>query len=254
MNVNFLKEKISHNIKKKIIFKRKKLLISALAICLSCFFISNANASDFSNEKNNSLCRKLKITEKEFYFSRFQLKELGNWVGLFRNNGKILATKKRFKKICLNKRTSNMNNLLKKNSQCDFKISNSICLGEIVEKITESDKWELKNSKLNLGEILLYRVNSINIKNDFFSLSKDSFILEENSTCFESIRKNSRFNPEIQSSSALLYTYPELSEFNSIKNYFLLDVPKGFVEASFSDKSGCKLSNNLKSNQKWFGY
>nr|UXY88443.1 sel1 repeat domain-containing protein [Cryptomonas curvata] len=254
MNENFLKGKFSDNIKKKIIFKRKKLLISALAICLSCLFISTATAGDFSRKKDDSLKQELKITEKEFHFNRFPIKTFGNWVGLFRNNNKILATKKRFKKICLNKRTSNLNNLLKKNSQYDFKISNPICLGEMVEKITESDRWGLKNSKLNLGEILLYRINLINIKSDFFSLSKDSLIFEENSTGFESIKISSRFNPEIQSSSALLYTYPELSEFNSLKNYFLLDVPKGFVEAGFSDKSGCKLSNNLKSDQKWFGY
>jgi hypothetical protein len=253
MNTGINNKKVSKNIKKKFT-KHKTMLFSSVAIFLSCIFWSKANAYQTLKNSKDNINSNILFEKQQLDFSRSKLKNFNNWIGFFRNTSKLLTSNRKFKKIISNKRIKNVNNLLNKTESCNIEKQSQLGLEDILSKLTETDKFRTKNSKWAIGEIILYRVKLLQINGYFSYFKKNNYSFEKISSDCELIQIKTRKSSETQFTSTLLHICPELNEINTHDSYILIDIPKGFVENDFSKKSGCKLSNNLKSNLKNFGY
>ena len=248
----FFDSKIMDSVTTKKTIKHRTSLFLSIALILSNLIWPKAYAWEIVENNKRNKSKSVIYLDNKSILTRSVLKKLNKWIGFLKNCSKILNTRKRIKVISLNKHTHNLKNLLKKTYKSHSKKKNLV-LGNIIGKISETDKIKIKTSKSILGEIVLYHVQLLELKKISF-FDKSNFKFKNFSLNFESVSIMSRKNPESQSSSALMHIYPEIKEFNLHDKNILLDIPRGIVETNFSEKSGCKLSTNLKLNHLTTGF
>ena len=115
----------------------------------------------------------------------------------------------------------------------------------LLEKVSEQEKNNIINKKINWGHLILGGVKIVEIIKNENSSEKKFKITPKTQVFLTSIKRNAISNPDSQSTMSLLSNFPEVKKINDLEKSILSDPLLGILNETFSLKNGSDLSQNL---------
>jgi len=178
------------------------------------------------------------VQRKKFKFVVCPKKYKKKWTGILKDNS-IFLYKKGFKFVSSTK----YKNFSKKNVISVKKNFELLHLGEMLEKIAESDKWNLNHSKIHLKDILVCQFDLLSNENSKF-FCKCNLKLKKKTLLQELFQSKLRNGSEDKKFFRLLTAYIRKKGKYS-KEIFLLDNAKNFLHVAVFNGSDTNVLNQF---------